>query len=97
MGNCSSQAIEGGLIPHREFEQRQPSQIEATDSAMGDRSNFNDFLEANNCMLKMAQQKYDQHDELKRQNLDLKKRNEEITTQYENLRQRYVEYFSIYW
>lgn len=96
MGNCSSQPIESGLIPHRELEQRQPSQIEATDSAMGDRSNFNDFLEANNCMLKMAQEKYDQHDELKRQNRDLKKRNEEITTHYENLRQRYVEYFSIY-
>ena len=97
MGNCSSQPIEGGLIPYREFEQRQPSQIEATDSAMGDRSNFNDFLEANNCMLKMAQEKYDQYDELKRQNRDLKKRNEEIIAQYENLRQRYVEYFSIYW
>lgn len=96
MGTGSSKAIEGGLSPHREFEQRQPSQIEATDSAMGDRSNFNEFLEANNCMVKMAQEKYDQYDELKRQNRDLKKRNEEIMTQYENLRQRYVEYCSIY-
>lgn len=96
MGTFPSKAIEGGLIPHREFEQRQPSEIEVTDSAMGDRSDLNDFLEANNCMLKMVRKKYDQHDELKRQNRDLKKRNEEIMSQNENLRQRYVEYFSIY-
>lgn len=96
MGTFPSKANEGGLIAHREFEQRQPSEIEVTDSAMGDRSDLNDFLEANNCMLKMVREKYDQHDELKRQNRDLKKRNEEIMSQYENLRQRYVEYFSIY-
>lgn len=96
MGTGSSKEKGGGLNPHREFEQRQPSQIEATDTAMGDRSNFNDVLEANNCMLKMVREKYDRHDELERQNGDLKKRNEEIMTQYENLRQWYVEYFSIY-
>lgn len=92
MGNCSSDTTDGGLIPHRDIEQRQPPQIQVTDSAMGDRSDFNNFLEANNCMMKMAKDKYDQYDDLKRQNRDLKRRNEEIVAQNENLRQRFVEY-----
>lgn len=93
MGNCSSDTTDGGLIPHRDTEQAQPPQIQVTDSAMGDRSDYNNFLEANNCMLKMAKDTYEQYDDLKRQYRDLKRKNEEIMAQYETLRQRFVEYF----
>lgn len=82
MGSCSSGGqIECGLISDQE---------EAKDSTMGERSDFNDFLEANNCMLKMAKEKYDQYDDLRRSHLEMQEKNDTLTAEIATLRQRYA-------
>lgn len=61
---------------------------QAADSAMGERPDFNHFLEANNCMVKMAKEKFDRCDEIQRSYHQIQKRNEELSAENESLRQR---------
>jgi len=74
MGSCSSRSTESGLIPDQEVEPEHSVQTEtqATDSAMSERSDFNHFLEANNCMLVMAKERYERCDELQRSYREIK-------------------------
>ena len=91
MGSCSSGGqIERSLISDLEVHPEHPVQTEAKDSTMGERSDFNDFLEANNCMLKMAKEKYDQNDDLRRSHREMQEKNDKLTAEIETLRQRYA-------
>lgn len=97
MGPCSSTASEGGLVRHQEIS---PLLVETSThnkaSGMSEgrrKTDFNHFLEVNNTMVKMAREKFEHNDELWREYSELKKLNEEITTENESLRQRYVTVF----
>ena len=82
MGSCSSgRQIECGLICDQEIH---------SGRTMGERSDFNDFLEANNCMLKMAKEKYHQYDDLRRSHREMQEKNDKLTAEIETLRQRYA-------
>ena len=91
MGSCSSGGqIEGGLISDQEVHPEHPVQTEAKDSTMGEQSDFNNFFQANNRMLKMAKEKYHQYDDLRRSHDEMQKKNDGLTAEIETLRQRYV-------
>lgn len=86
MGTGSSGLIEGGLIAHREENREHP------DSGMGEsntKTDFDFFKDANNVTLKLAKEKYEQYNELRKRYSELKERNKEITAENESLRQRY--------
>jgi len=90
MGSCSSRSIESGLISDQDVEPEHPVQTvtQAANSTMGERSDFNHFMEANSCMLKMAKEKYDRYDELCKRYSEIQKRNEQLTAENGSLRQR---------
>lgn len=94
MGSCSSTPCEGGPVRHQEISPLlEEASTHAKASAMGEgqgKTDFNHFLEVNNTMVKMAKEKFEHLDELWRKYSDLKRLNEEITTENESLRQRYV-------
>lgn len=94
MGPCSSKASEGGLARHQEIS---PLLVETSthNKASGmsegrEKTDFNHFLDVNNTLVKMAKEKFEHHDELRREYDKLKRENEKITAEKESLRQRYV-------
>lgn len=91
MGGCSSTGqYESDLIPEQEAQRRSEVYTEAEDSAMGERSDFNHFMELNNTMTKMAKEKFERCDEVWRSHRQMKKENERLTVENGRLRQMYV-------
>lgn len=94
MGSCSSAPSESGLVRHQEISPLlEETPARAKDSAMGERTqktDINHFLEVNNTMVKMATEKFEHLDELKKDYNELKSLNEQVMKENESLRQRYV-------
>ena len=92
MGRCSSIPSEGGLVQHQEISPLL-EETYAKASVMGEgqgKTDFNHYLEANNVTVAMAKERFEQSDELKKDNDNLKRLNEELKKENESLRQRYV-------
>lgn len=88
MGTCPSKPIETGSIPYREVHPQHPVQSQVETSAMGDGSDFNNFMELVNQVASAAREKYSHFDELWGHYCELQKRNEEIMAENQSLRQR---------
>lgn len=92
MGRCSSIPSEVGLVRHQEISPPlEEVLIHTKASAMGEgqeKTDFNHFFEVNNAMMKMAREKFEQSDQLKKDNYELKRLNEELKKENESLRQR---------
>lgn len=92
--SCSSAPSEGELVRHQEVSPLlEETSTRAKASAMDqgqEKTDFNYFLEANNSMVKLAKEKFDHVDQLRKEHRELKRLNEEIMTENASLRQRYV-------
>jgi len=94
MGRCSSTPSEGGLVRHQEIsppleETSTHSKASAMSEGQG-KTDFDHYLEVNNVTVAMAKEKFEQFDELKKDNYELKRLNEELKKENEGLRQRCV-------
>lgn len=95
MGHCCSAPRKSGLVQHQEINPQHPEETPAHTavSTMSERSHktdFNDFFEVNNTMVKMVKDKYEHLDVLLQDNCELETLNEQLREENERLRQRYV-------
>lgn len=91
MGLCSSNLTELGLFTDQGEDHNYPGQPQSSASAMSEpsaKTDFTSFLEANNAMVQLAKNKFQQFDELRRDYHDLKRRYQDITAENDSLRQR---------
>ena len=88
MGTCPSKPTETGSIPYQEVHPQYPVQTQAETSAMGDGSDFNNFMELVNHATSVAKEKYRDYDELWRNYCELQITNGEIMAENQSLRQR---------
>lgn len=91
MGSCSSAPSESGLVRHQEINPQYPDQAQAVASAMGERTqktDFNYFMEATNAVVKLAKEKFEDNDALRKQNFDLETKYKQIMEENQSLRQR---------
>lgn len=89
MGSCASRVIESTLIPYKDGYTEHQVKAEAGDPEMGERSDYNDFLETYNRLLSMATETYRRCDDLSNSYSEIQKQNEQLTADNEFLRQRY--------
>lgn len=79
------------MVGHQEVKPQHPDQTQVTTSAMGERTqkaDFDYFAEVNNAMLKLAKEKFEDYDELRKRYFDLEASHKQIMEENQSLRRR---------
>ncbi|KAL9965718.1 hypothetical protein ACROYT_G029560 [Oculina patagonica] len=92
MGSCSSAApSEGALVRHQEINPQYSDQTQAETPAMDERTqkaDINYFMEANNAVVKMVKEKFEDYDALQKRFYDLDASYKQSKEENQSLRQR---------